>query len=59
MKQELDEFVAKQMKKGRILVPARLQAALALLEKLRTNPSLELADHLASKGSSRITRDLR
>jgi hypothetical protein len=38
-------------KHGRV-VPARLQAALALLEKLRTHPSLNLTDHLASKGSS-------
>jgi hypothetical protein len=34
------------------LVPARLQTALALLERLRKFPTLNLDDHLASKGSS-------
>ena len=48
----LGEFFDEQMKKGGRFVPARLQAALALLEKLRESPSLNLNDHLASKGSS-------
>lgn len=38
-------------KKGK-LVPARLQAALALLERLRTNPDLDLNKHLAKGGQS-------
>lgn len=33
-------------------IPARLQSALALLEKLRTQPNLDLESHLASKGST-------
>ncbi len=49
---DLDDFTKKYMKKGRHVVPARLQTALALLERLRGNPSLNLVDHLASKGSS-------
>jgi hypothetical protein len=48
----LDDFSQKNMKKGSHFVAARLQTALALLEKLRENPSLNLDDHLASKGSS-------
>jgi len=48
----LDDFLKKHMKKGGRFVPARLQAALALLEKLRDKASLNLQDHLASKGSS-------
>jgi len=52
MKAKLDEFVQKHMKQGGRFVPARLQAALALLEKLRGTPSLDLDDHMASKGSA-------
>ena len=48
----LDDFLKKHMKKGGRFVPARLQAALALLEKLRDKASLNLQDHLASRGSS-------
>lgn len=48
----LDAFLHEHMRKGGRYVPARLQAALALLEKLRDQPSLVLADHLASRGSS-------
>ena len=48
----MEDFVEKNMKKGSRFVAARLQTALALLEKLRDNPSLNLDDHLASKGSS-------
>ena len=49
----LDAFVQKNMKgKADRFVAARLQTALALLERLRTHPSLNLDDHLASKGSS-------
>jgi len=48
----IDGFAQKNMKKGSHFVAARLQTALALLERLRQNPSLSLDDHLASKGSS-------
>jgi len=48
----LDEFLQKSMKKGNRFVPARLQAALALLEKLLHDASLNLGDHMASKGGS-------
>jgi len=48
----LDDFALKSMKKGNRFVAARLQTALALLEKLRNKPSLNLDEHLASKGSS-------
>jgi hypothetical protein len=48
----LDDFLQKNMKKGNHFVAARLQTALALLEKLRDSPSLNLDAHLASKGSS-------
>ncbi|MCE5279003.1 MAG: DUF4928 family protein [Planctomycetaceae bacterium] len=47
-----DGFVEEWMKKGDRFIPARLQAALALLEKLRSDPVLDLTAHLASKGSS-------
>jgi hypothetical protein len=47
----IDDFAQKSMKDGRRFVPARLQAALALLERLRQHPSLSLADHMASKAS--------
>jgi hypothetical protein len=49
---DLNEFLQAQMMKGTHIVPARLQTALALLEKLRSNPSLRLEEHLASRGSS-------
>ncbi len=52
MQRKLQAFIENQMKKGGRWVPARLQAGLALLEKLRDKPSLEVADHLASRGSS-------
>lgn len=49
------EFIEKHMRKGAKsaqLTPARLQAALALLERVRQHRSTNLDDHLASKGSS-------
>jgi len=52
MSLNIGDFSARNMKKGKGFVPARLQTALALLEKLRDKPSLNLDDHLASKGSS-------
>jgi hypothetical protein len=42
------------MKKGDRFVPARLQAALALLERLRDFPSLALNEHLSQSGSAGI-----
>ncbi|HEX3997043.1 MAG TPA: DUF4928 family protein [Pirellulales bacterium] len=52
MSLNFDDFAKNHMKKGSHFVAARLQTALALLEKLRDCPSLNLDDHLASKGSS-------
>ncbi len=49
---KLDKFLQKHMKQSGRPVPARLQAALALLEKLRDKPSLALEDHLSNKGSA-------
>lgn len=49
---DLEVFIATHMRKGKRPVPARLQAALGLLEKLREQRSLTLADHLAARGSS-------
>ena len=48
----LEYFCQRNMKRGQHFVAARLQTALALLEKLRDKPSLVLDDHLASRGSS-------
>ncbi len=52
MKMRLQDFLDAHMKRGGHFIPARLQAALALLEKLRDDPSLKVGDHLASKGSA-------
>lgn len=52
MRLSLDDFVLREMHKSKHLVPARVQAALALLERLRVMPSLDLHNHLASRGSS-------
>lgn len=52
MEQDLNDFVQQHMTKGGRLVPARLQTALALLERLRESPSLKLEAHQASRGSS-------
>jgi hypothetical protein len=43
----LESFLEKHTKKAGKVVPARLQAALALLERLRDFPSLTLSDHRA------------
>ncbi|MCL4207921.1 MAG: DUF4928 family protein [Pirellulaceae bacterium] len=48
----LEDFCQKHMKVKKRFSPARLQTALALLEKLRDKPSLVLDDHFASPGSS-------
>jgi hypothetical protein len=50
----LQAFVEAHAKKGERFVPARLQAALALLERLRDFPSLNLAEHLSQSGSAGI-----
>jgi hypothetical protein len=50
----LDSFLQTQMKKGDRFVAARLQAALALLERLRDFPSLSLSAHLSQSGSAGI-----
>ena len=43
---EFEHFINHNMRKADRLVPARLQAALALLERLRTDPILTLEPHL-------------
>lgn len=45
------------MRKGQRHVPARLQAALALLERLRTNPSLRIGDHKKANSSGIISHE--
>jgi len=45
-------FLDAHAKKGDRFVPGRLQAALALLERLRQHPSLSLSDHLSQSGSA-------
>src|SRR5206468_12286412 len=50
----LDAFLQTHAKKGERYVSARLQAALALLERLREFPSLALAEHLSQSGSAGI-----
>lgn len=49
---DFDEFMQVYMRKGGKYIPARLQTALGLLEKLREHQTLELRSHLASAGSS-------
>jgi hypothetical protein len=51
---DLITFMNNFMRDGERYVPARLQSALALLERLRVCASLDLADH-AAKGSSGLT----
>lgn len=51
MNPRLNEFLHQHMQKSGRFVPARLQAALALLERLRDKPSLNLNHHLPCKGS--------
>ncbi|MCC5786734.1 MAG: DUF4928 family protein [Phycisphaerales bacterium] len=46
------EKIIAEMSDGERIVPARLQAALALLEKLRRDPVLELTEHMSGEGSS-------
>jgi hypothetical protein len=50
----LESFLRTHAKKGDRFVPARLQAALALLERLRDVPTLVLTEHLSQSGSSGI-----
>jgi hypothetical protein len=50
----LESFLQKHAKKGDRFVPARLQAALALLERVREYPSLNLSAHLSQSGSAGI-----
>jgi Domain of unknown function (DUF4928) len=47
----LDDFIERQMRKAGRLVPARLQRALALLERLRDTPALRLDAHKRSNSS--------
>ncbi len=47
-------FLQQHAMKDTRFVPARLQAGLALLERLREFPTLELTDHLSQAGSASI-----
>jgi len=49
-----ETFVQTHAKKGGHFVPGRLQAALALLERLREWPSLALDEHLSQTGGAGI-----
>jgi len=53
MPSKLDSFLEKHARKAGKIVPARLQAAMALLERLRDYPLLSLAEHRAA-GSSGV-----
>lgn len=46
MLSNVDQFLENHMKKSGHFVSARLQTAMALLERLREHPSLDLRDHL-------------
>jgi hypothetical protein len=50
----IEAFLQKHLKKANRFIPARLQAALALLERLRDYPSLVLSEHLSQSGSAGI-----
>jgi hypothetical protein len=50
----LENFLQTHAKKGGRFVPARLQTALALLERVRQYPSLSLGEHLSQPGSTGI-----
>lgn len=52
MSDAIDDLIARFMLQSNRPVPARLQAAMALLERLFDDPTLELGAHLAAKGSS-------
>lgn len=51
---QLGPLLHKHMKKARRFVPARLQAALALTERLRDVPSLAVGDHQYAPGSASL-----
>lgn len=53
MSDDFQSFLEQHAKKNGRFVPARLQAALALLERLRTEPSLDLNNH-KDQGSQSI-----
>jgi len=53
----IDEFVRSQLRQGKRYVPARLQAAMALMERLRDHPSLNLADHKKPNSSGLISHE--
>lgn len=48
----LDDLIKRKFTKGGALVPARVQTALALLERVRELPDLSLERHLAEAGQS-------
>jgi hypothetical protein len=53
----LDKFIKEKFNKSGSLVAARLQTALALLERLRELPNLQLAQHLSEAGQSLISHE--
>jgi len=54
-KTAFDKFLEIHAKQAGRFVPARLQAALALLERLREFPTLALTEHLSQGGSAGIS----
>lgn len=53
----MDQLVDQKFMKSGRLVPARFQAALALLERLRDAPTLELEEHLSGAGQSLVSHE--
>jgi hypothetical protein len=54
VRSQLTPLLYKHMRKARRFVPARLQAALALTERLRDVPSLSVGDHLYAPASASL-----
>lgn len=54
---EFNEFCERFMAQSGNVVPARLQAALALLERLYEHPSLKLSDHLLKSGAGIVSHE--
>lgn len=53
----ISEFMQSHMRKGKRYVPARLQAAIALTERLRECPSLDISDHKRPNSSGLISHE--
>jgi hypothetical protein len=50
----LDDFTVSYMRDGKRHVPGRLQAAIALIERLRDFPSVQLDAHVTKKGGAAL-----